>query len=60
MHDPFATADWSRHHQTFSDDLASFIDKLAVSFRRLAAIQYEAPWERPLPGRKRALTRTCG
>ena len=46
MQEPFANQDWSRHHGRLSADLASLFDKLAVSFRRLVAIQYDAPWER--------------
>ena len=53
MQEPFANADWSRHHTRFSADLASLFDKLAVSFRRLVAIQYEAPWERRSRPRRR-------
>lgn len=46
MQEPFATRDWDRHHSAFNADLATLFDKLAMSFRRLVAIQYDAPWER--------------
>lgn len=47
MQEPFATREWDRHHGHFNADIATLFDKLAVSFRRLVAIQYDAPWERP-------------
>lgn len=57
MQEPFATRDWDRHHRAFNTDLSTLFDKLAVSFRRLAAIQYDAPWERTSRHRRNARRR---
>lgn len=46
MQEPFATREWDRAHTRFSTDLGLLFDKIAISFRRLVAIQYDAPWER--------------
>ena len=46
MQEPFATQEWDRAHAALSADLGRLFDKLALSFRRLVAIQYDAPWER--------------
>lgn len=37
---------WSEHHSELSDGLGALFDKLAYAFRRLQAIEYDAPWER--------------
>lgn len=46
MYEPYATPEWDRAHASFHAALARLFDRVAVSFRRLVAIQYDAPWER--------------
>ena len=37
---------WADGHNHLSDAITHLIDKLAYGFRRLQAIQYDAPWKR--------------
>jgi len=44
-HDYEGTA-WADHHTAVSNGLAHLFEKLADAFELLAAIEYDAPWER--------------
>jgi hypothetical protein len=46
MRDDFEGPVWATHHQQLSRQIGEAIDKLAYAFRRLSAIQYDAPWRR--------------
>jgi hypothetical protein len=35
---------WEAHHADFSTFLADAIDKARLSFERLVAIEFDAPW----------------
>jgi hypothetical protein len=37
---------WAQSHHQLSDAIGVLIDKLAYGFKRLQAIQYDAPWKR--------------
>lgn len=37
---------WSENHQHVSRGLSGIFDKLSYAFKRLQAIEYDAPWER--------------
>lgn len=36
---------WAENHGELSNGLGALFDKLAYAFRRLQAIQFDAPWE---------------
>ena len=36
---------WAESHTHLSDAITRLIDKLGYGFRRLQAIQYDAPWK---------------
>jgi hypothetical protein len=36
---------WTDHHKQFSADLGWLMDAISVVFRKLVAIEYDAPWE---------------
>lgn len=40
----FGGANWAQNHQHLSDGISALFHKLAYGFRRLQAIQYDAPW----------------
>lgn len=42
---------WVEHHFAFSDAVAGFFSRLDDGFRRLQAIQYQAPWRPASPPR---------
>lgn len=42
---------WESHHADFSAFLADVIDKARVSFERLVAIEFDAPWRGSRAGR---------
>jgi hypothetical protein len=44
MRDDFLTADWADTQHRFAHDLHKLIRRTMAAFRRLAAIQYAAPW----------------
>jgi hypothetical protein len=46
MNRDFESAAWAQSHHHLSDAVAALIDKAAYAFERLAAIEYDAPWER--------------
>lgn len=46
MQSDFESAAWAESHQRTSDMIAGWIDKAAYAFRRLNAIQYDAPWRK--------------
>ncbi len=46
MANDFDSRAWSENHGTMSHGLGKFFNKLAYAFRRLQAIEYDAPWER--------------
>ena len=46
MNRDFDGAIWADSHHHLGDALGRMFDKLAYAFRRLQAIQYDAPWER--------------
>ncbi|MBO9623557.1 MAG: hypothetical protein J7500_12680 [Sphingomonas sp.] len=37
---------WADHHQHVSSGLAKLFDDIAGAFRRLNAIEYDAPWQK--------------
>ena len=45
MRDDYLSADWARHHRAATGALHRLLQTLAVSFNRLHAIQYDAPWK---------------
>lgn len=51
MRDDYLSADWSRHHDAATGALHRLLKTLAVSFERLHAIQYDAPWKRQTAAR---------
>ena len=44
MDHDFAGRTWAEHHHQSSQAIASLIDKVAYVFKRLNALQYDAPW----------------
>ncbi|MBX3564295.1 MAG: hypothetical protein KF730_06935 [Sphingomonas sp.] len=46
MNRDFESAAWAQSHHKLSDAISYMIDKVAFAFERLAAIEYDAPWER--------------
>lgn len=46
MANDFGSRIWSENHAVVSHGLSKLFDKLAYAFRRLQAIEYDAPWER--------------
>lgn len=46
MRDDYLSADWARHHRQATGAIHRVFQTLAVSFARLNAIQYDAPWKR--------------
>jgi hypothetical protein len=46
MNNDFDGRIWSDNHDTVSHGLGKLFDKLAYAFKRLQAIEYDAPWER--------------
>ena len=46
MNRDFEHAAWADHHHQLSDAIARLFEKVAHAFRRLQAIEYDAPWER--------------
>lgn len=48
MQSDFESAAWAGNHKLISDMMACWIDKAAYAFRRLQAIEYDAPWERKI------------
>lgn len=46
MNRDFDSAIWADSHDHLSDAIAELFDKAAYAFQRLAAIEYDAPWER--------------
>ena len=45
MRDEMEARMWDRNHQQFSRDLDRLFEKIAVVFRKLAKIEFDAPWE---------------
>lgn len=45
MQSDFESAAWADTHKLMSNMIASWIDKASYAFRRLQAIQYDAPWD---------------
>lgn len=46
MQSDFESAAWAESHKRMSDTIGALIDKAAYAFRRLNAIQYDAPWRK--------------
>ena len=46
MNHDFADRIWAENHQQSSHAIADLIDKVAYAFKRLNALQYDAPWRR--------------
>lgn len=46
MNRDFESADWADSHQYLSDAIVRLFNQVAHAFQRLAAIEYDAPWER--------------
>jgi hypothetical protein len=46
MHDGFESRSWADRHQDFSSAVADFLAGLRISFERLHAIRFDAPWRR--------------
>ncbi|MDT8757503.1 hypothetical protein MZO42_02225 [Sphingomonas psychrotolerans] len=46
MSHDYESADWADHHKNVSTGLARLFEMLSQVFERLAAIEYDAPWER--------------
>ena len=46
MRDEMDSRIWVEHHADFSDFLANVLDGLKVTFQRLHAIEFDAPWRR--------------
>jgi hypothetical protein len=44
MDHDFTGRTWAEHHQQSSASIAALIDKVAYAFKRLNALQYDAPW----------------
>lgn len=44
MCEDYSSIDWADHHSALSSAIARAVDKLAYAFKRLNAIQYDAPW----------------
>jgi len=40
---------WAEHHRAFSDSVGGFLGLVFASFERLAAIQYQSPWNSAPP-----------
>jgi hypothetical protein len=49
MRDEIDSRLWVAHHQAFSDTVGAFLARLGEGFRRLQAIQYDAPWRHAEP-----------
>lgn len=49
MQSDFESAAWADNHKLMSAMVKSWIDKVVYAFKRLNAIQYDAPWERARP-----------
>ena len=46
MNRDFESADWAHDHHHLSEAIARLFEMTAFAFERLAAIEYDAPWER--------------
>ncbi len=46
MNHDFESDTWANNHGELGEAVARLIDKVAYAFERLAAIEYDAPWER--------------
>ncbi|UYY59456.1 hypothetical protein [Sphingomonas sp. S2-65] len=46
MHGDFESQAWAENRHHLVRSLTNFFDKLAYAFKRLQAIEYDAPWER--------------
>ncbi|RYD68583.1 MAG: hypothetical protein EOP58_00015 [Sphingomonadales bacterium] len=57
MNRDFDGAAWADSHHHLGDAIGALFEKLAFAFRRLQAIQYDAPWERV---RRRGKTQDAG
>ena len=51
MRDEMDMRFWEAHHADFSAFLAGVIDKARLSFERLVAIEFDAPWRSSQAGR---------
>ncbi|HEY0413707.1 MAG TPA: hypothetical protein VGD66_11235 [Allosphingosinicella sp.] len=49
MRDEIDSRMWVEHHEAFSSQVASLFAAAGEAFRRLNAIQFDAPWQRPAP-----------
>jgi hypothetical protein len=47
MRDEIDARLWIEHGQHFSDDLDRLVSAVRATFRKLAVIQFRAPWRRP-------------
>ncbi len=45
MRDELDDRAWTENHSSFSADVDRLIDRFALVFRKLVAIEYEAPWQ---------------
>lgn len=46
MRDAFEAREWAEHGHALSEVLAGFFAATGNAFRRLNAIQFDAPWQR--------------
>jgi hypothetical protein len=46
MRDEIDARIWNEHGQQFSEDLHRLLKTVAVSLKRLHAIQFDAPWRK--------------
>ena len=46
MRDEIDARAWAEHHRHFGTAVARFVADMRVVFERLAAIRYDAPWQR--------------
>lgn len=49
MRDEIDSRLWVEHHQAFSSTVGALLGQAAEAFRRLNAIQFDAPWLRTPP-----------
>lgn len=49
MNEDFARKEWADNHHVLSVGIANAVEAIGTALKRLNAIQYDAPWQKPLP-----------
>jgi hypothetical protein len=47
MSNDYESAAWADNYQHLTTGIAALFDKLSYAFKRLNAIEYDAPWDEP-------------